>query len=159
MWRPGFRIAVAFAALAVWAVRQFLTPRIVGHPGRTVAGAALGSATHRTTDFERTDWPLAPVGLVFLGSLALLVISCLVLIAAYPTSLPDVSRDLRISPPGPRLQTDPQRDLARFHADEARRLNTYYWIDRQKGIVHIPIEQAMHKLATTGVQGFPRGQP
>jgi hypothetical protein len=112
-----------------------------------------------TTAFEPTDWSLRPVALVYLGTLVLLVISCFVLIVAYPNTLPDVDRTLRIAPPGPRLQTNAERDLQKFRADEERRLNTYYWIDKQKGIVHIPIEQAMKKLAATGAPGFPKGPP
>lgn len=109
--------------------------------------------------FEPSDWQLWPVAAVYVGVLVLLVISSFVLMAAYPTALPDVARTLRIAPPGPRLQTDPRGDLRRFRAEEEKRLNTYYWIDKQKGIVHIPIEQAMKKLAATGVPGFPKGQP
>jgi hypothetical protein len=111
------------------------------------------------TAFEPSDWSLRPVALVYLAIPVLLVISCFVLIAAYPNALPDVDRTLRIAPPGPRLQTDAARDLQRFRADEERRLSTYYWIDKQKGIVHIPIEQAMKKLATTGAPGFPKVAP
>jgi hypothetical protein len=35
-------------------------------------------------------------------------------------------------------------------------LNTYYWIDRDKGIVHIPIAEAMKRVATKGIDGFPQ---
>jgi hypothetical protein len=111
------------------------------------------------TAFEPTDWSLRPVALIYLAIPVLLVVSCFVLLAAYPNALPDVDRTLRIAPPGPRLQTDAEGDLRRFRADEERRLNTYYWIDKQKGMVHIPIEQAMKKLATTGAPGFPKGAP
>jgi len=110
------------------------------------------------TAFEPSDWSLRPVALIYLGIPVLLVTSCLVLIAAYPNALPDVGRTLRIAPPGPRLQTDSEGDLQKFRADEEQRLNTYYWIDKQKGIVHIPIDQAMKRLAATGAPGFPKGQ-
>lgn len=110
------------------------------------------------TAFEPTDWELAPVGLIYVGIPVLLVISCFVLIAAYPTALSDVSRTLRINPPGPRLQTDPEGDLRRFRAEEDKRLNGYYWIDKQKGVAHIPIEQAMQKVARDGIAGFPKAQ-
>ena len=112
-----------------------------------------------TTAFEPTDWSLRPVALIYASIPVLLVISSFVLIAAYPNALPDVDRSLHISPPGPRLQTDAAGDLQKFRADEERRLNTYYWIDKQKGVVHIPIEQAMKKLAASGAPGFPKGQP
>jgi hypothetical protein len=110
-----------------------------------------------TTAFEPSDWSLRPVAFIYLGIPVLLVISCFVLLVAYPNALPDVGRTLRITPPGPRLQTDAEGDLQRFRAEEERRLNTYYWMDKQKGIVHIPIEQAMKKLAATSAPGFPKG--
>jgi hypothetical protein len=108
------------------------------------------------TAYETSDWDLGPVALVYAGVVALLVISCIVLIAAYPRSLPDANRDLHIAPPGPRLQTNAAADLQTFREDENNRLNTFYWIDQQKGVVHIPIEQAMKKLAETGIPGFPK---
>ncbi len=110
------------------------------------------------TAYEPSDWDVGPVALVYAGLLALLVICCFVLIAAYPTSLPDVDRSLRSAPPGPRLQTNPGEDLQRFRAEEQKRLESYYWIDRQHGVVHIPIEQAMKKLVETGISGFPQAQ-
>jgi hypothetical protein len=110
------------------------------------------------TAFEPTDWEVGPVILIYAGVLVLLVVSCLVLIPAYPNSLPDVSRTVRIAPPGPRLQTDPEDDLQMFRAEEEKRLNSYYWIDKQKGIVHIPIKEAMQQLASKGVPGFPKVQ-
>ncbi|HEY7091292.1 MAG TPA: hypothetical protein VH518_24565 [Tepidisphaeraceae bacterium] len=130
---------------------------------RSASQSALADAgrhEQRTpkTAFEPSDWPLLPIGITYLGVLALLVVSCFVLIAAYPKALPDVGRTLRINPPGPRLQTNPESDLAQFRAEEAKRLHTYYWIDEQKGIVHIPIEQAMKELARTGAPGFPEAQ-
>jgi hypothetical protein len=120
--------------------------------------AAGDQQENPTTAFEPSDWPLRPVALIYLAIPVLLVISSFVLIAAYPNALPDVDRTMRVTPPGPRLQTDAEGDLQKFRADEERRLNTYYWIDQQKGIVHIPIERAMKKLATTGAPGFPKGQ-
>jgi hypothetical protein len=99
------------------------------------------------------------VALLYVAIPVLLAISSFVLIWAYPNALPDVDRALHIAPPGPRLQTDAQGDLQRFRADEERRLDSYYWIDREKGTVHIPIEQAMKKLVATGAPGFPKAQP
>ncbi len=109
--------------------------------------------------FEPTDWSVGPVFLIYVGMLALLVIAAFVLIAAYPNSTADVSRRLRINPPGPRLQTNPEADMRRFRAEEEKRLNGYHWIDREKGVVHIPIEQAMQQLATRGIPGFPKASP
>jgi hypothetical protein len=109
--------------------------------------------------YEQSDWPLGTIGLIFVGILLLLVISPFVMMAAFPTTPADVSRALTVEPPQPLLQTDPSEDLARFRAEEQKRLNSYYWIDKNKGIVHIPIEQAMKEVAVEGIDGFPRGKP
>src|SRR5262249_36394407 len=111
-----------------------------------------------TVAFEQADWPLKPVAAIYVGVLILIVISAFVLIAAYPTSLTDVDRRLTIAPPGPRLQTDAAGNMRRFRAEEEKRLNAYSWVDRSKGIVRIPIEQAMKKLVTTGIPDFPKAQ-
>src|SRR5690242_3563712 len=65
------------------------------------------------TAFEPTDWDAAPIVVIYLGILALLVISAFAIVIAYPGSLPDVSRTLHINPPGPRLQTNGEADLRR----------------------------------------------
>jgi hypothetical protein len=156
-WR---RLAVgsfAGAALAFYIllVRRLLVER------EAAAMSQPGAAQHPEnpkTAYEPADWDFAPVALIYVGTLVLLVISCFVLIAAYPDALPDVSRALNSNPPGPRLQTNPEADLRRFRAEENKRLNGYYWVDKQKGLVHIPVEQAMRKLAQTGIPGFPKGQ-
>jgi hypothetical protein len=148
-------IAVAFVCSAVKLRR---TPPVQEPHSSEATSAQNVQRDNPTTDFEPTDWSLRPVALIYVAIPVLLVISCFVLIAAYPNALPDVDRSLRIAPPGPRLQTDAAGDLQKFRADEERRLNSYYWVDKQNGIVHIPIEEAMKKLAATGAPGFPNGQ-
>jgi hypothetical protein len=111
------------------------------------------------TAFEKSDWPLGTIGLVLLGTLIFLVIAPFVLMGAFPRAVSDVSRVLTVEPPQPRLQTDPSEDLAQLLVEEDKRLNSYYWIDKKKGIVHVPIQQAMQVLAEKGIDGFPRGKP
>ena len=53
--------------------------------------------------------------------------------------------------PAPRLQPDPVGDLNTFRADEEERLNSYGWVDRGAGKVHIPIERAIDTLAASGL--------
>jgi hypothetical protein len=55
----------------------------------------------------------------------------------------------RAPPPlvaGPRLQSTPERDLPAFRAEKLRLLHEYGWVDRSRGVVHIPIERAMALL-------------
>jgi hypothetical protein len=54
-------------------------------------------------------------------------------------------------PPEPRLQPDPVSDLAKMRAAEEQRLNSYGWVDKEKGVVHIPIEQAMELVVRRGL--------
>jgi hypothetical protein len=45
----------------------------------------------------------------------------------------------------------PASDLKHFQAEEDARLRSYGWIDRQRGIIHIPIERAMDLIAQRGL--------
>jgi hypothetical protein len=152
---PARRRFLGFSGFLAFLVWRFLLPHGRRVEERPVAAGSAAQFENPNTAFEPSDWSLGPVALVYVAILLLLVISCLVLIVAFPDALPDVDRTLRISPPGPRLETNPQAELQRFRAEEERRLNTYGWIDKQKGIVRIPINEAMKKLARTGAPGFP----
>jgi hypothetical protein len=55
------------------------------------------------------------------------------------------------TPPEPRLQVNPQADLARFRATEDATLHSYGWVDRDAGVVRIPIERAIDLLAERGL--------
>ncbi len=149
---------VAAAGPVIVAAWRFLMPVNTQEAERpVVAGADAHRHDDPKTAFEPTDWQIGPIALIYVGLLVLLVICAFVLIAAYPDALPDADRTTGVVPPAPRLQTDGEADLQRFRADEDRRLNTYSWIDKQKGVVRIPIEQAMKTLAQTGAPGFPKG--
>lgn len=54
-------------------------------------------------------------------------------------------------PPEPRLQPDPRADLNQYLTAQMRELSSYSWVDRQKGIVHIPIGRAMHLIVSRGL--------
>jgi hypothetical protein len=162
-WRQRIRFdptpwrLFALGGVVVLLVWRFVIPRsfrTVTQP--VVTGAEEPRQLGPKTAFEPSDWSLAPVAWIYCGAAILLVVSAFVLIAAYPTALPDAGRTLRIVPPGPRLQTSPERDLQQFRAEEERRLNSYYWIDKQKSTVHIPIAEAMKKVVQTGLPGFPK---
>lgn len=56
--------------------------------------------------------------------------------------------------PAPRLQQNPEADLAAMLADQRGRLAGYAWIDRERGIARIPIEEAMRRLAGRGSAAY-----
>ena len=57
--------------------------------------------------------------------------------------------------PAPVLQSSPRAEMATFLRAELARLNSLGWVDRDKGVVHIPIAAAMRKVATEGIPGWP----
>lgn len=54
-------------------------------------------------------------------------------------------------PPEPRLQTNPREDLRELRAAEDDVLTTYGWVDRNAGIVRIPIDEAMKLVIQRGL--------
>lgn len=56
--------------------------------------------------------------------------------------------------PAPRLQVDPRADLTDLQRRQRERLASYDWIDRNAGIVQIPVERAMALLAARGSQAY-----
>jgi hypothetical protein len=71
-----------------------------------------------------------------------------------PTPLPLIQ--LRPTPLPPRLQPNPldqrtaEEDMSTLRSREEELLNNYGWVDREAGIVRIPIEQAIERLAEDG---------
>jgi hypothetical protein len=53
----------------------------------------------------------------------------------------------REASPGPRLQVRGSNELRALREAEESLLNSYAWIDKEKGIVRIPVERAMEMLA------------
>ncbi|HEY4470306.1 MAG TPA: hypothetical protein VGN21_03975 [Stellaceae bacterium] len=108
------------------------------------------------TAYESSDWHVPAIAIVLAMLLLLVAVAVLALYFGFRTAVSDVQRSLTVAMPQPALQTDPQQDLAKLRAREEQLLNTYYWIDRDKGIVHIPIAEAMKRLVAKGVDGFPQ---
>ena len=53
-------------------------------------------------------------------------------------------------PPEPRLQVRAPEDLKKMREEEDAVLSSYGWVDRQNGVVHIPVERAMELLVQRG---------
>jgi hypothetical protein len=54
--------------------------------------------------------------------------------------------------PEPRLQSQPRQDLERFRAQQMQQLQTYGWINRQSGLVRVPINVAMERYLQSSRQ-------
>ncbi|MBI2827659.1 MAG: hypothetical protein HYX77_00120 [Acidobacteria bacterium] len=54
-------------------------------------------------------------------------------------------------PPAPRLQQFPRKELDEFRQGEESLLQRYGWMNRNAGIVHIPIEDAMRLTVERGL--------
>ena len=98
-----------------------------------------------------------------LTGLGVLIVLWIIVVVLYPlfayfvreriaTSTPPVTKFERpILPPEPRIQSNPRQDLNGFQANEQADLANYRWVDRSKGIVSMPIEQAIQIVARRGV--------
>jgi hypothetical protein len=54
-------------------------------------------------------------------------------------------------PPEPTLEISPRANLAELRAAENQALETYGWVDKERGVVRIPIERAMEIIAERGL--------
>lgn len=64
--------------------------------------------------------------------------------------------------PAPQLQANPARELAEMRAQEDDFLHSYGWVDREHGIIRVPIEKAMQLTLERGLptrQSTPKPAP
>ena len=116
---------------------------------------------HQDIHFERTDIFARGVliaGASVFGGVWILfgvVYLCFVLLAHHraevsPPALP-IAEHGNPLPPEPRLQKSPRQDLKAMRTREDWQLNHYFWVDKGKGIVAIPIDRAMQIVAQRGI--------
>jgi hypothetical protein len=113
-----------------------------------------GSAKHETTDVRST--PLVFSALLLAVAVALV---CLFLIWFFGRLEGRAQRhDPRLSPlvgsqtpPEPRLETTPAASLRHLREAEDQALYRYRWIDKERGVVQLPIERAMSLLLEEGL--------
>lgn len=59
-------------------------------------------------------------------------------------------------PPEPRLQTNPRGDLRELRDQETDLLTKYRWVDKNAGVVRIPIDRAMQLTLERGLPTRPQ---
>jgi hypothetical protein len=62
-------------------------------------------------------------------------------------------------PPEPRLQTNPREDLQQLREEEEQILDSYGWVDKNAGVVRIPIEEAMKLTVQRGLPARSASEP
>lgn len=119
------------------------------------------SASH-SRGHEQRDISLRPIVLASVGLAVLILVAVVAMRSLFGFYL---AREMRESPaanplavaegerlpPEPRLQPQPIEQLRALRAREDVVLQTYGWIDRDQGIVRIPIERAMELIIERGV--------
>jgi hypothetical protein len=59
--------------------------------------------------------------------------------------------------PQPRLEVSERTELREFIEDQDQKLATYNWVDKDKGVVQIPIDRAMDLIVQRGLPVRPQG--
>jgi hypothetical protein len=112
--------------------------------------------TKHRPGYEHKDVEPRLIGYLALGLAGVLIVSAGMLLVVFPRSLTRHTPLEQPPAPAPQLQVDPASDLARFRAAEEQRLTSYGWADDGHRRVHIPIEEAMRRVARTGIADWPK---
>ena len=62
-------------------------------------------------------------------------------------------------PPEPRLQTNPREDLQELRDEEQKVLDSYGWVDKDAGVVRLPIGEAMRLTVERGLPARAQESP
>lgn len=109
---------------------------------------------------ERTDADVWALGKFAVALLLMCIATFAVVFALFryfegkyggvlPRATQSMALDARHLPPSPQLEVTETADLAAQRAAEQRILSTYGWVDREHGVVRIPIERAIELLAAS----------
>ena len=93
---------------------------------------------------------LAVAGAVLL----LLAIAFGVVLWFYTANVPPHGPTVPKTFPSPRLMQDESDWLNRTQTEQRARLQGWRWIDRNKGLIAIPIDEAMRRIAVKGADGY-----
>jgi hypothetical protein len=121
--------------------------------------------SHETSDVNIRGILTFGGGLVVLGAVVYLVVwllfgylnrreSAASASPAYPLA---VGQDDRL-PPEPRLQAHPRQDLKELRESEDALLRSYGWVDKNQGVVRIPIDEAMKLVLQRGLPSRPASE-
>lgn len=114
-----------------------------------------GNNKHRG-GFEQSDLNVVAVGKFGIALLLVILAAMALLVGVFRYfQASEGGRAVNVDPttvfPHPQLQTTPIPDLKAVRAAEEQVLNSYGWVDQQKGIVRIPIARAMELVVRKGL--------
>lgn len=117
----------------------------------------------RETGHEKRDVSFGPVVIATVGVVAMVLLAALVMWVLYGflgeresakgASRNPLREEVRALPPEPRLQPLPVLDLIEMRRWEDDRLEGYDWVDRDAGVVRIPIDRAMRLVTRENEDG------
>jgi hypothetical protein len=116
---------------------------------------------NRGPGYETTDVHVWAAGKFALALIAIILVSLGMLMGLfkYFQSREAANQAKTIEPakvfPEPQLQSNPVLDLKAIRAEEDKLLSSYAWVDPQKGLVRIPIDQAIELIARRGLPSRP----
>ncbi|MGY3443611.1 MULTISPECIES: hypothetical protein [unclassified Bradyrhizobium] len=108
-------------------------------------------------DFERSDIATNAVAWIAAGLGAFVLIVPIAMPLIFPQSLRHASPAARpaLSSNAPPLEVTPSDELERARREDAEMTGSYGWVDRDRGIVRVPIERAIEMLLRKGLPGWP----
>ena len=114
-----------------------------------------GNNKHRA-GFEESDVNVVAVGKFGIGLLLVTIAAMALLFGVFHYfQAGEGGKAVSVDPtkvfPHPQLQATPIPDLKAVREAEDQVLNTYGWVDQQKGIVRIPIARAMELVVQKGL--------
>lgn len=113
------------------------------------------SETEKPRSHEERDVDVVWVSLSGVVLLGVIAVSLVVMLKVFNVFRTEDMRAPRTAerqvPPEPRLQANPREDIDAMRQTEEEQLHSYGWINRETGIVRLPIERAMTLLLQRGL--------
>jgi hypothetical protein len=116
-----------------------------------------GKAGYERRDASRRLVVIVGIGMVVITAAAMVLMFGLLgslersEIRSQPEPISLAAGDADVRPPAPRLTANPGVDLSAMRAREKEVLTSYGWVDREKGVVRIPMERAMELIIERGL--------
>lgn len=106
---------------------------------------------------DRPESPAVATRVVLAAAIGFLIFVAFSLVLLHFYYRAQIDRSIFVQPAAfakPQLQTNDVQDLAKLQAEQRKRLSGYAWVDREKGIAAIPIEEAMKRVVARGANGY-----